>query len=222
MRQRPDVIRRTMNMKRSRAFGGILSIFFSLLLNALSLVTAQAFAEQPILTPFKASGIYGLNERAGWTVSAPAGATLNGEYNYVVRKNNLDALQSGKLDLSQPATIQLSLNEPAMLYLEITTPESNAKPLVAGAAIAPEQLRPAISRPADFNDFWAKKIAQLKKVPPNIVLTPKDSGRPDVEYFILRMDHIDGRHIYGQVARPKRPGKFPGLAIFQWANPPYA
>ena len=35
------------------------------------------------------------------------------------------------------------------------------------------------------------------------------------------MDHINGKHVHGQVAKPSRAGKFPGLVIFQWASPPY-
>ena len=108
-----------------------------------------------------------------------------------------------------------------MVYVEVTGPDPGAKPIALGAAVAPAQLRPVIPAPADFDSFWAQKIAMSQKVPANVVLTPKDSGRPDVDYYILKMDHLDGRHIYGQVAKPKRPGKFPGLVIFQWASPPY-
>jgi cephalosporin-C deacetylase-like acetyl esterase/lysophospholipase L1-like esterase len=35
------------------------------------------------------------------------------------------------------------------------------------------------------------------------------------------LDHIDGKHVHGQLARPAHGGKFPGLVIFQWASPPY-
>ena len=34
-------------------------------------------------------------------------------------------------------------------------------------------------------------------------------------------DGIGGAHVYGQIAKPKREGKFPALVIFQWASPPY-
>ncbi|HEY5808516.1 MAG TPA: acetylxylan esterase, partial [Povalibacter sp.] len=191
------------------------------LLSVLLIATSAFGAEGPVLTPLKPGGVYALGERAGWTVSVPAGAKLSGEYSYKLKKNNFDVIKSGRLKLSQRSTIEISLNEPAMLYLEVTGPEKGAKPVAYGAAIAPTQLRPVVPRPADFEQFWAEKIAQLRKVPANPVLTQKDSGRPDVDYYILQMDHIDGRHIYGQVAKPKHAGKFPGLAIFQWASPPY-
>ncbi len=82
-------------------------------------------------------------------------------------------------------------------------------------------MKPSAPRPADFDTFWAAKIKALDEVPANVVITPGDSGRPDVEYFTIRMDHVDGSHIHGQLAKPKRAGKFPAIVIFQWASPPY-
>ena len=76
-------------------------------------------------------------------------------------------------------------------------------------------------RPADFDEFWQAKIAELDQVPANPVLTPGDSGSPDIEYGTITMDHVNGGHIHGQYAKPKKPGKKPALAIFQWASPPY-
>lgn len=180
-----------------------------------------AATDQPVLQPLKAGGVYALGEKAGWSVSMSREAAHQGPYTYSLRKNNLDVLKSGTLRTSAHSTIDVVLNEPAMLYLEITGPGKDAKPMAYGAAIAPTQLKPSVERPADFEQFWAEKIALLQQVPANPVLVKKDSGRPDVDYYVLKMDHIDGRHIYGQVAKPKHAGKFPGLVLFQWASPPY-
>jgi cephalosporin-C deacetylase-like acetyl esterase/lysophospholipase L1-like esterase len=184
-----------------------------------ALLAAASHAADFTLVPLNPGGIYKLGESAGWTVS-PSGAPVGG-YSYSLRKNNLDVLKTGTLDLSGTSVIDVRLNEPATLFLEIKGPNAEDKPIVAGAAIAPEKLQPSIPKPRDFDRFWAEKIARLQQTPMNVELTPQDSGRPDVEYYILKMDHLDGRHIHGQLARPKRMGKFPGLAIFQWASPPY-
>jgi cephalosporin-C deacetylase-like acetyl esterase/lysophospholipase L1-like esterase len=185
------------------------------------LVAARSgLAQELTLTPLKAGGVYARGEKAGWTITAPAGAPAKG-YKYQLRKNNLEVIQGGELDTSHPTTIEAALDEPAMLFLEVRAPAADAKPQVAGAAIAPLELQPAVPRPPDFDEFWANKIRALRKVPANPVLTPGPSGKPGVSYATLRMDHIEGRHIYGQVAQPERPGRFPGLVIFQWASPPY-
>ena len=61
----------------------------------------------------------------------------------------------------------------------------------------------------------------LEQIPPNPQLTPGDSGDPSIDYSIIRMDHINGAHVWGQLAKPNHPGKFPALVVFQWAGGPY-
>jgi cephalosporin-C deacetylase len=186
---------------------------------ALSMARLCA-AEELAFEPIKPGGIYAPGERVGWTIRAPAGSG-DTTYTYVVRKNNFEVIKQGTLDLSKPAVIEVTLQEPAMLYTEVRSPGSDAPVRVLGAAIAPERMRSAEPEPRDFDRFWASKLRQLKAIPLNPVVTPKDSGRPDVEYFTFQLDHIEGRKVHGQMARPKHAGPFPGMVIFQWASPPY-
>lgn len=190
---------------------------------ALVLLLAAAHvcpAQQPTFTPYKAGGIYKLGEKVGWTVELPPGAPRSAGYTYAVRKNNQDVIKTGTLDLtSGRAVIEATPDEPSMVYVEVKTPGGAG--LALGAAVAPERLRPSAPRPADFDAFWASKIRALKAVPENAVLTPSDAGRPGVEYATVRMDGVGGARVHGQLAKPKRPGKFPALVIFQWAGPPY-
>jgi len=179
-------------------------------------------AQQLTLTPYKASGIYGVGEKVGWTASLPQGAVSTGEYAYAIKKNNQDVIKTGSLDFSAGrANIEITLDEPAMIYVQISSRGDSGKGIAVGAAVAPEKLRPSVPRPADFDQFWESKIKMLKKIPQNAVLTPADSGKPDIEYATIKMDNINGAHVYGQLAKPKKPGKFPALVIFQWASPPY-
>ena len=187
---------------------------------AVAFLSSVSFAGSLTLTPLKPGGIYALGERAGWQVSAPEDAEGR-EYSYAIKKNNLEVIKTGTFDSSKPASIETTLNEPAMLYVEIDDGDPATELRAVGAAIAPAQLRPVVPKPRDFDRFWAEKIKRLQAVPANPVLTPKDTSKSDVEHFILKMDHIDNRHIHGQVAKPKREGKFPGLVILQWASPPY-
>jgi cephalosporin-C deacetylase len=182
-------------------------------------------AQQLILTPLDPSGIYDLNEPAGWSVHLPQGvAAPTGNYTYTVKKNNAEVIKTGRLDLSSGAgKIEVSLDEPAMIYVEVTPPGENGarKKIVVGAAIAPTRLQPSVPRPSDFDAFWEAKIKLLKEIPENPVLTPGESGRPDVQYATIVMDHVDDTHVFGQLAKPRREGKFPALVILQWASPPY-
>jgi cephalosporin-C deacetylase len=187
---------------------------------------SPCIAQQIVLEPYKSSGIYEPGETAGWSVHPADGTTApRGAYHYTIKKNNQDVIKTGNLDLdSDKKSVEAKLNEPAMLYLELAPPAGNGRevrPIVAGAAIAPTMLKPSAARPADFDAFWESQIKMLEAIPENPVLTPADSGKPTIEYATIRMDHIQGTHVYGQIAKPKRDGKFPAVVIFQWASPPY-
>src|SRR3954454_23847799 len=196
---------------------------------SLAAATSLCIAADVQLTPRNASGIYKLGEAVRWTASradgAPADAT---KFSYIIRKNNLDVIKSGELDLTAgKADIETSANEPAMLYLEVkpaTAPSALDNPrnrIAAGAAVEPTALQPAVGRPSDFDEFWQSKIKMLEQIPTNPELTPGDGGDSKIEYATIKMDHINGTHVYGHIAKPKGDGKFPALVIFQWASPPY-
>src|SRR5258708_36109345 len=90
-------------------------------------------AQQFSFEPFHKSGIYELGERAGWTATLAPGML-----NYIIRKNNLDVIQTGTVDpASGCATIETTVDEPAMLYVEVLTQQG------AGEPVAPIQLGPS-------------------------------------------------------------------------------
>ncbi len=189
---------------------------------AAALAATTCAAQQLSFTPLNKTGVYQLNETAGWTVTLPPFTPPpSGAFSYVIKTNNVDVVKTGELDLSSgKATIEIQLDRPAMLYAEVTPP-AGGHVYALGAAVAPDKLEPSVARPADFDDFWKSKLQTLRDIPPNPVLTPGDGGRPDVDYATIRMDHVGGKHVYGQIATPKTAGKHPALLVLQWASPPY-
>lgn len=164
--------------------------------------------------PFKPNGIYYQNEQVGWTVSG------SGEVAYVIKKNNFEVLKADELSLSNgPKRISCSLDEPGMVFMTLTP--LGGKSSDYGAAVEPLKIKPVTARPSDFDSFWARKIAEMRKVPENPVLTPAESGDPSLDFGTIRMDHVNDSHVYGTWAKPKRSGKFPAILILQWASPPY-
>ena len=93
----------------------------------------------------------------------------------------------------------------------------NAGGLTLGAAVAPEKLRPAVPRPADFDAFWDGKLADLAKIPINPVLTSVPANQEGIELSTVKLDSV-GSHVQGYLAKPTRPGKFPALIMYQWAG----
>jgi cephalosporin-C deacetylase-like acetyl esterase len=190
-------------------------------------------AQQLTFAPEHATGIYAVGERVGWTVSVPPGSTAStGAYTYTVKRNGLEVVKTGSITLAGgPAKIETSLDAPAMLVVEVRPPAGTMGfggrstggdgRVLLGAAVAPTAIQPTEPRPADFDAFWSAKIAQLMAIPAAPVLTPGASGKPGVDYATIKMNNINGAHVYGQLAKPSREGKFPALLILQWASPPY-
>jgi len=171
--------------------------------------------------PFHSSGIYALGETAGWNVTLPWNSPT---VSYVIRKNNLTEIGHGSITPGRPTTIEAKLDEPGMVYVEVTENSPGAKPRALGAAVAPEKIQPSIPAPLDFDAFWKAKLKQLRAVPAKPVLTVKPSERDGVDFAILEMNHVGGKHVWGQVAKPHdatNKKKYPGLVILQWASPPY-
>lgn len=184
---------------------------FPLLFLCAGLALAQPFS----ITPYRANGIYALGERAGWTLTLPQGSTgVHSTYEYVIKKNNFDTIQTGTLDFSSGSTtIETTLREPAMVYVEIR----GAETVHLGAAIGPRQLQPSVPRPADFDQFWGSKLKGLSQIPINPVLTPTSTGQAGVQMYTVLLDSL-GSHVQGYLAKPAREGKFPALVIFQYAG----
>ncbi|MGA7541340.1 MAG: acetylxylan esterase [Steroidobacteraceae bacterium] len=100
----------------------------------LRFATALAAAvPQLLFTPFHADGIYALGEKVGWTVR-PAPHTLppKGRFSYTIKSNNLDVVRSGSFALtSGRASIEMSFDQPAMLYVVVDYQAGFPAPLSA-------------------------------------------------------------------------------------------
>lgn len=205
-----------------------------LLAAVLTLDATAAHAQTVIATPYDTTGIYGIRERVGWTITlAPGQQPSAGMYPYVVTENGGNVIRRGALDFSRaPVRIETSLAHPGMVRVEIRPPRDATQPfgtvhtggpgvVALGAAVAPTRITPVERRPADFDAFWDAQLAQLARVPMNATVTQKESGSADIDYATVRLDNVDGAHVYGQLARPHRDGKFPALLILQYASPPY-
>ncbi|MEO7192092.1 MAG: acetylxylan esterase [Vicinamibacterales bacterium] len=173
-----------------------------------------AVAQGIAITPVKEGFTYDIKEPIVWDVAAADAST--GSVEFALLKDGQTSYRTGTLTLENGrGRIETSLGEPGTVLLRIGTGRGAS---MAGALVAPRQIRPSSPRPADFDEWWAGKVKQLHDVPVRPQLTKKDSSRPDVDYFTLTLDNINDTHVQGQLARPNRDGKFPALVILQWAG----
>lgn len=180
-----------------------------------------------VLVPFHASNIYKVGERVGWTVRASLGAAYT-RYSYEIRENNLKLLKSGVLDVSSgEGVIETTLDHPGMVYARLSfigappptgpTTREELDKMTVGAAVAPQQIRSPVARPADFDSFWAGKLAALKQIPINAKLEPATTDRTDVTLSTVTLDSLNSQ-VHGYLAAPKDGGKHPALILYQYAG----
>ncbi len=191
----------------------------SLTVVCLVYLTAVAAAQQIVVTPKNVSGVYELGQTVEWRVEVK-GAVPTTQASYVLKKGGLTVMKQGTLDLAAgPAVLQATLEEPGTVLAEIRTKVGEKDlSVAAGAVVAPEKIKPSAPPPEDFDAFWKSKLEELSAVPANAKLEAGESGKASVDYFKVQMDNIRGTHIYGQLAKPKKDGKFPALLVVQWAG----
>ena len=179
-----------------------------------------------VLEPFHKNSIYKIGEPVGWTIHSLLGAAYT-RYNYEIRENNFTVLKSGVVDLaSGTGTLEVTMDHPGMVYARLSfigapapvTPPTRQEldKVTVGAAVTPEQIQ-APPRPADFDRFWAIKLASLKQVPINAKLEPVAIDVPNVDLFAITADSLNSQ-MHGYLAVPRTPGKHPALVYYQYAG----
>jgi cephalosporin-C deacetylase-like acetyl esterase len=163
--------------------------------------------------------MYAVGDTVAWTATLPADQAAAPAYTYKIKKNNQDVLEVGSLEfMNGRATVDVVATEPMFVYVEVSVP--GYEPGAAGklgAAVAPSKLTPAVPRPSDFDAFWHAKLKALAEVPIDPVLTPMESPNPDVELFTVALRSL-GSTARGYLAKPRRPGPYPGLVLLQYAG----
>ena len=106
---------------------------------SLSLPVSADESAGPHYVPYNASSIYALDETVGWHVTLPWSSP---PVSYVIRKNNLAEIGRGSIKPGIPAKIEAKLDEPGMVYVEITENAPRAPSRVrSGAVVAPGENR---------------------------------------------------------------------------------
>lgn len=113
-----------------------------------------------------------------------------------------------------------TLAEPGFLRL-VATAEVDGKKYrgLATAGFSPEQIRPTVEDPPDFDAFWAAGKEALAKLPIDAKLTllpDLSTSKVDVYHVSLQNVGVDGTvanpsRFYGILAEPRGEGKFPAV-----------
>ncbi len=84
---------------------------------------------------------------------------------------------------------------------------------LATAAFEPEKIVPTVKDPEDFDTFWTNAIEEARKLDldPRITLMPERCTSEANVYHISFQNDRPGSRIYGILAMPKKPGKYPAI-----------
>ncbi|MGN0213358.1 MAG: acetylxylan esterase [Muribaculaceae bacterium] len=77
-------------------------------------------------------------------------------------------------------------------------------------AFAPEKIKPAVTMPADFEQWWNGELQSLEKIEPKASLKRLDERCTEkVDVYQVKIASL--KPIYGILAVPKAPGKYPAV-----------
>ena len=187
---------------------------------ALCLTLTQGCAQQLAVEAIKPGGVYEVGEKIIWRVQVQDGPGIE-KVSYLLQKGGLTEMGKGEIALVNGAgEVETKLDEPGTILAEfsIAPPGKAAIKQLAGAAIAPYQIKPSAEEPADFDAFWKSKVEELRAVPMNPHLEAAESGNVNLDYWKITLDNIRGSKIRGQLSRPKTGDKLPALLVVQWAG----
>mgnify|MGYP001487062180 CR=1 FL=1 len=195
-----------------------------LLQSALLFVLSLAAVSQPattlvkvIVAPDHKDWTYKLNEEAKFSVQILRYGNLieNVTVNYetgpemfpdVIKEGIV--LKTGKMELSG------KMKTPGFFRVKVTAVVDGKKyEGLATAGFEPEKIQPTVKDPDDFNTFWSKAIDEARKtdLDPQLTLMPERCTSDANVYHISFQNEKAGSRIYGILAMPKKPGRYPAI-----------
>lgn len=174
---------------------------------------------QVLVSPNKADWTYALGEEASFevTVLKHQVPVENATVTYQIGLEKMPPTQSGEVTLSSGSAVvgkKASLDAPGFLRCEVRVTVDGADYRgFATAAFAPESIQPTQQLPDDFWAFWNTAKAEAAKIPMDAELTLlPERGTETVDVYEVNIQHYAvGTRLYGILARPKKPGKYPAV-----------
>lgn len=193
---------------------------------------AQVKPSTPPALRLKASverpdALYRRGEKAVFLVEATQGAQPAQEVTVtcVLSKDGVEARPPVQLRLSDgKGRLEGGLDEPGFLQLRVT---ANGASALAAAGFDPQEIRPSLPVPDDFDAFWTAQKAALAAVEPVSELVPvatpaaiaKAPETVKLECFDIKVACL-GAPVSGYFCRPEgaRPGSLPAVLTVHGAG----
>lgn len=196
---------------------------FSLLLLWLccgTLVLAQPTQKfvEVVVAPDHPDWTYRLGEPVKFTISVLQNGNFlkNAKIRYEIGPEKLEASrkESGVLTNGTTTVEGGTLNTAGFLRCKaIAEVDGKEYTELATAGFAPQDIKPTVENPSDFDAFWAKAKEELAKMPldARMTLLPERCTEKVNVYQINIQNFRPGARLYGILCVPKKEGKYPAL-----------
>ena len=179
-----------------------------------------------IITPNHSNWEYTLGEKVFFNLAVQKNGVLIPEielsyqYGPEMQKpifESMAFLQKGELTVDAG-----TLTEPGFLRIQasIKIHENEFIEGICTVAFQPEEIKPTVEVPSDFESFWNEAKMAKKKIPLNTYFElQQDQCTADVNvYHISFQTYNLNSRIYGWLAVPKKDGKYPAIIDFPGAG----
>ncbi len=200
-----------------------LYLLFALLLTGTHLPLSGQFTAPPrklveiVLTPDRDDWIYRTGEPAAVGVTVlRGGVPVDAEVHYETGPDMYPAVDKGSVRTNGGrAELKLGTrDEPGFTVCKVRV-ELDGKSYREQVKVgfSPDQIKPSVRMPDDFADFWRATMEEAGKIPLDPKITPlPEHSTDDVEVFLVSIQNYRrGQRLYGFLAKPKKPGKYPVL-----------
>jgi cephalosporin-C deacetylase len=165
------------------------------------------------ITVDKAKATYALGEQAQFRISTTLLAKITYEILFdtrdersIVRKGSFTP-QSGRLD----TVLTFTMTTGGVVFCRAFQEGSPFG--IATAAFDPLSIKPFESEPADFDAFWTQQKAVIRAISPNPQLTLLRTLARGSKLYLLQLDNVNNRKMYGYLTIPPTAGAHPAVII---------
>jgi cephalosporin-C deacetylase len=194
----------------------LLFLLFAFMAPATAQTTVQSV--RVVVAPNKFDWTYATGDKASFAVSVLKhnNPVKNVKIRYEYGPEKMPPTQKSTQVLASGQTVIKAgtLKNPGFLRC-IVIAEVDGKEFrgLATAAFSPERIKPTTEVPQDFTRFWDEAKAQAAKVPldARLTLLPERCTEQVNVYHVNIQNGQVGTRLYGILAMPKKPGKYPAL-----------
>ena len=106
-----------------------------------------------------------------------------------------------RLTVTPPARVKAVLPHPGFVRCEASSFEKDSTPVLCGVGVDPEQLRPLLPEPPDFDEFWANTKAELADIPADFKME-KYASNDTFNYYRISCANLNNQRAYGFLSLP--------------------